>query len=298
MAKDSQKRVDVKGDGRIVLEPRQGSKKGIYHARLSVPNASGYKRFSTKTSDLEEAKYVAQKAYEELYFHVLGGGSLRAKLFDHVFDEWSAEMLSESVDDGAAGRKATVDRVKSYAKEFFGKRRIDEITAEDFFEFWAWRRENYAKKAPAPATLKREKTSISSLFNFALNKGYISKLPEYSTPTAQLERRPTFTNKEWNQIVREAKNWLEASKGKPFYRSRYVFYQYFFVLAYSGMRIGEARNLRWEDFRTLDDDAGSSGWLVANVRGKTGVREIVFHPEAVRPLIRYTFSGMGNSSLS
>lgn len=48
------------------------------------------------------------------------------------------------------------------------------------------------------------------------------------------------------------------------------------MLGASGIRVGEARDLRWCDLRTQYSDDGSR--LVADVSGKTGHREAVFQP--------------------
>jgi integrase len=54
--------------------------------------------------------------------------------------------------------------------------------------------------------------------------------------------------------------------------------QYVLVLANTGLRVGELRGLRWSDLRTVGTNDGSR--LVAEVRGKTGVREVVFQDGA------------------
>ena len=49
---------------------------------------------------------------------------------------------------------------------------------------------------------------------------------------------------------------------------------YVLVLANTGIRVGEARNLSWSDIDTfLGDDAKEN--IVLQVRGKTGAREVV-----------------------
>jgi hypothetical protein len=48
-------KVDVRGDGRVILYKRDGLKNPVYQARLRVPNAAGYKIVTTKTANLREA---------------------------------------------------------------------------------------------------------------------------------------------------------------------------------------------------------------------------------------------------
>ena len=71
-----------------------------------------------------------------------------------------------------------------------------------------------------------------------------------------------------------AREWVEEGKTKATGRDRFVSQQYFLILANTGMRVGELRNLRWMDLRTVKVDGGSR--LIGYVSGKTGSREVVF----------------------
>lgn len=80
MAVDSEGYIDLRGDGRIVLYKRQHLKNPKWQARISVPNATGYKVVSTKLFDFDEAKRFALNRYEELYMQVKAGGQLKTGL--------------------------------------------------------------------------------------------------------------------------------------------------------------------------------------------------------------------------
>ena len=81
MSSSLNSKVDVKGDGSVVLYKKQWLKNPKWIARLKVTGAKGYKTFSTKTTDQREAERIALDAYEEAYFRVKGGGLLNAKTF-------------------------------------------------------------------------------------------------------------------------------------------------------------------------------------------------------------------------
>ena len=51
MAKDDDIRIDLRGDGRVILYKRLGLKDPVWQARVHVPNATGYKGNTTTTSD-------------------------------------------------------------------------------------------------------------------------------------------------------------------------------------------------------------------------------------------------------
>ena len=50
MDADDADRIDVRGDGRVILYKRPGLKNPKWQARIRVPNAAGYKIVTTKTA--------------------------------------------------------------------------------------------------------------------------------------------------------------------------------------------------------------------------------------------------------
>ena len=84
MASDADVRIDLRGDGRVILYKRDNLKDPVWQARVRVPNSTGYKRITTKTSDQREAERFALNYYEELYIHVKTGGSIKSKTFKQV----------------------------------------------------------------------------------------------------------------------------------------------------------------------------------------------------------------------
>lgn len=289
MAADSEGYIDVRGDGRVVLYKRQHLKNPKWQARISVPNATGYKVVSTKHVDFDEAKRFALELYDDLRIQVKAGGQLKSRTFKQVCDEWKAYVKENGRTRRDGSWDTTIERIDSYALEFFGAKRIDEIREADFTSYWAWRRQNYAKKPPTNSTLKRERTSIMPVFKFALSKGYITSIPPTNTPRAKDNRRPTFSKSEWKAIEEATHGWVKAADELATYRDRYYARACFVLIAYSGLRIGELRTMRWQDISIEpgQDREGNKGeytfgWVS---RGKTGAREITFQP-GVEVLIR------------
>ena len=270
-------KVDVRGDGRVILYKRVGLKNLVYQARLRIPNAAGYKIVTTKTGNLREAERIALNLYEDLYMTVRAGGAIKPRSFKQVFEEWEKTVTTASTRQGKSWQ-GTVDRIKSYAIGFFGVKKITEIGEGDFADYWVWRKSNYARKLPSNGTLKRERASLMPVFKYAVTKGYISTLPVGSAPSAKSVRRPTFTLEEWRVLSRKMREWVKASQSKVILRDRMVAQQTFLILANTGVRIGELRSLRWSDLRTVKTEEGTR--LVGYVRGKTGAREVVFQQGA------------------
>jgi len=56
----SSQKVDVRGDGRVVIYLRDGLKRPIWQARIRVPNSTGYKVVSTKTENQRDPNTINQ----------------------------------------------------------------------------------------------------------------------------------------------------------------------------------------------------------------------------------------------
>ena len=269
---------DLRGDGRVILYKRSDLKNPKWQVRIRVPNAAGYKVVSAKTEDFKEAERFALNLYEDTYLHVKAGGSVQSKTFHQVFEEWKKYVKTIGHTRRGGSWEATIGRVATYAVPFFGAKKINTIGPVEFGDYWAWRKKTFNRKSPSNGTLRRERTSILPVFKFAVSRGYISMMPNTEPPKATLERRPTFTQDEWRTIYTKARDWVIEGESKATWRQRFMAQQYVLVLANTGLRVGEVRGLRWSDLRTVTTADGTR--LVAEVRGKTGAREVVFQSGA------------------
>lgn len=116
------------------------------------------------------------------------------------------------------------------------------------------------------------------VFKFAKQRGYVTTLPEIETASFKPQRRSTFTSAEWQTFYTQARAWVREGEKRATRRDRFIAQQVFLILANTGMRVGELRNLRWSDLRTMKLDEATQ--MVAWVKGKTGAREVVFQPGA------------------
>ena len=178
MASDGDVRIDLRGDGRVILYKRDNLKDPVWQARVRVPNSTGYKRITTKTSDQREAERFALNYYEELYIHVKTGGSIKSKTFKQVFAEWEKHVATMGHTRKGGSWEATIERIRVYALTFFGQMRMNDIGPVQFADYWEWRKKNYNRTKPTNGTLRRERTSILPVFKYAVSKGYLTAVPD------------------------------------------------------------------------------------------------------------------------
>jgi integrase len=276
MGTEQDERIDLKGDGRIILYKREGLKRPKWQTRIRVPNSTGYKIVTTGTDVLRDAERFAENLYEELYMRVKAGGSVQSRTFKQVYEEWKKHVTTMGHTRRGGSWGATIARIESYALKFFGGYRINAIGEKEFTEFWAWRKANFSKMQPSNGTLRRERTCILPVFKYAVSKGYITKIPETNPPKPSGERRPTFSPREWKAIRNSTIEWVKEGKKLATWRDRYVAQHCFNILAYTGIRIGELRTLRWSDVWSVKGADGA--YYAGSARGKTGARDFVFQP--------------------
>lgn len=265
---------DIRGDGSVVLYLNKAVsvKNPKWQARIKVRGASGYRRQSLRTTDFAEAKVFAIQLYDELNFSVMQGLTLNPKPFSAVFDEYIVKQGAkyQSAREISNWNKR-LDTLKLYALPYFAKMRIDNIKTNDFSDYLDDRRINFKRKPPTNETLIKERSSILGIFNYALEKGYIVKIPSFPKPAGDLVQRDSWTEAEYKKINAGMREWVQAGKKTGSWKQRYIFQQYFYILTNTGMRIGEARDITWGDFKRVNDLS------VVTVFGKTKKRrDVVF----------------------
>ena len=161
-----------------------------------------------------------------------------------MFEEWERAVTALGPTRQGGSWEATIERVRSYALEFFGPKKIDTVAPSDFAEFWIWRKGNYSQAGRRPnATLRRERTSLLPVFKFAVSKGYIRRgSPAPNPPKAAVgaATRRSRSRSGGSSFGRRGSGSPRASR-KAAFRDRLVSQQCFLILANSGMRVGELR---------------------------------------------------------
>jgi integrase len=264
--------LDLRGDGRVVLYKRADHQNPKWTVRLKIPETSGFVVKSTKTTDDFEARRFAEDLYYRLEGKARRGEPINSPTFRRVFAEWSKLPVAEEVVRTARYVNGNVRRVDIWALQYFGELTIDKVTEAKLADYVDWRLSQ--PRRPAIVTLKNERTAIRQLLRFAKRRGYISDVPEFAIKSGKINARPDIPETEWHRLVRFLPGYVDRAQDKRRQRERFYLVLYILIMGNTGIRIGEARRLRWRDVSTnwtLTDEVRA----ILSVRGKTGEREVV-----------------------
>ena len=264
--------LDLRGDGRIVLYKRADHQNPKWTARLKIPSIEGYVVKSTKTTDAFEARRFAEDLYYRLEGKARRGEPINSPTFRRVFSEWAKVPVAEQAVRTAKYVNGNVRRVEIWALQYFAELTIDRVTDARLADYLDWRLSQ--PRRPAIVTLKNERTAIRQLLKFAKRKGYISDVPEFAIKSGRINARPDIPEREWHRLTRFLPQYVDRVQDKRRQRERFYLALYILILGNTGIRVGEARRLRWRDVsttRTLTDEVRA----ILSVRGKTGEREVV-----------------------
>jgi len=106
---------------------------------------------------------------------------------------------------------------------------------------------------PTNNTIRHELTYLKIFIHWSQSVGHTSKEVTIEKPPKGNNRRPHFTRGDWSKLTRFMRIWIsrgEEDGGKT--RERLMLCQCMLVLTNTGIRIGEARMLKWRDIESKE----------------------------------------------
>ena len=262
-------------DGKIVLYQLADRPKKLWLCRIKVPKNTGYVYRGTGTSDLYEARKFAEELLEDFLIKIKLGQSITGHNLAKMVEEYETHINAKG--EPTKRELAILAFLKTYAVPYFTKNKITELTTGEIARFFDWRRQNSKKKAPRETTIIHESSILRTFLNWCFTRGLIEKRIEIEKPKHDGSRRPHFDLKDWNKLVRFLREWVKQGvhKSGPIYRDRVMLTNYVLILSNTGIRVGEARGLRWMDVDSEPANAIDEANIILHVSGKTGTREVV-----------------------
>ncbi len=251
-----------------------------WYCRVRVPKTDRYKVFSLRTSDIREAKDKAFDLDADVRFRVKHDVPVFEKSFAEAAQEYSAHAKSN-----ASFGQITMDRwkiidthIRVHLIPYIGNMQVTMVNVDKWNAYYAWRKENgkgIDGKAPKDGTVRGEMKTFRAIMNFCVGKGYIreKQAPKGKLPEDKA-RREEFTLQEYRHLHTYARTWIKEGRTDYHIWYRTMAYNFILIMANTGMRTMEARNLRWRDVDLRRDQAGRS-FVTMNVRAKKKFRELV-----------------------
>ncbi|MEJ1960013.1 MAG: site-specific integrase [Gammaproteobacteria bacterium] len=153
-----------------------------------------------------------------------------------------------------------------------------------------WRVKRVEPKAQKDGTLKtkdvsgnpirHERNLYRAILRYQLEKRCvrIDQIPQGKIPRAKA-RREAFAPDEYRALHTFARTkWIKQASDENSKWYRTVLYNFILVMANTGMRPVEAKNLRWQDIDLRKDAASGREFVIINVRGKGKHRELIAAP--------------------
>lgn len=265
-------------DGAIYLFRRADYKKPTWFCRIKIPHTKGYISQSTKTTDEHLAFKFADDVYLKALAEVASGRDLNSKKVTAAIEDFI-----KSYSENEKKKPTAITRAKflTHISTYFGNKRLKEINTKVLAELNDWIIENSRTGSLSVNTLKRYTTDLKQFLNWCYDRSYIDTLPRFPKLKTESNRRPHFDDKDWSKLTRHLREFIKSPKAS---RDRNMLRDYVLILANTGIRVGEARNLKWKDLREipneLDDTEPAN--IALSVSGKTGARIVIARTAEVR----------------
>ena len=281
-------------DGKLTIFKRSG----VYYARLRISPGKKYLWRSLKTTDEQTAIRAGRRLLFQIEQRAEQGLPPKSKLFSTVIDDYIRYRERDHAHGKTSeGMLRQIIRVSKFWREYAGALAVDAIDDRVMREFIPWRRDYYlnfkklpknAKLHPTDKTLQWDMMLGKAIVKWAHEQGLRGKQPSITaTFTPKKKRvRPAFERWEYRQLWRTLCKRIKTAKDNRIRRSRELLRYYVLVLANSGLRPGEANNLKLRDVHSFKDEKGRSNYRLV-VRGKTGERDAIVRSVAAKRLDKY-----------
>jgi len=270
-------------DGQIYLYRRQDYKKQIWFCRIKVPNTKGYVFKSTQTSDEHAAYKFADDLFNQSLVQVMNGEQLGSKRVSFAINEYITRLNNST----ASKKYSTTLRIQFLERilPLFNKTLIKDVKTATLMDIYDAMQINARGGQLSPNTIQRYSTDLKQFFAWCVERGYLQKIPTFPKIQTNDNRRPHFNNADYNKLTRFMREFVKYNNPN-IVRDRTILINYVLILSNTGIRVGEARNLKWRDVHKIKGEDPTKMEMALFVQGKTGKREVVSRTNEIETYLK------------
>ncbi len=270
-------------DDRLTIFKKSVSKN--WYARIFIEGKS--KEISSKKRNLRDAKKVLFEWYHSLQYKQSNAISVHDQLFNKLFKQYIKYRRANK--DGAYTDNIDT-QFNAFYKEVFANRKINSISKKTIIEYLRKRRSLYKKKTGKEIshfTLSGDLMMLSGFMTWCTENGHKNTplristkwVREVTTVADRTTARTFFTISEYDKLLSTSRARIKKAKeqGNPLWVARReLLHNYIIFMCGSGLRTGEAKNLKWNDVKWEGHNKRSNEKnLELNVSGKRGGRTVI-----------------------
>ena len=257
-------------DGAIYIYVRPDYIKPTWLCRLKIPNMKGYVVRSTRATDEHAAYKFAVDLYNQFLVRSIKGEDLNSPIISKVIDFYIVRLKPSASRQSVHYKVLLAKRIQP----FFRSKTFGELDTALISRMVDHLVKGSRNGKLSPNTIRRTYSDFKHFLNWCVEEGYLSTIPRFPKLLGEQSQRPHFDAKDWMKLTRHLREFVKV-KNRAVRRSRMMLRDYVLVLTNTGIRVGEARTLKWRDVRAVGGTEERAADIVLTVKGKTGVREVV-----------------------
>ena len=244
-----------------------------------------YIRTSTKCERLPDAKAFAEDWYHGRKSEIKSGSFQPIK--EKTFADAAAQFLTRYKRLVEGGKKSSsyllgMEKVlNSQVLPFFGPKPLSQLGTVSWNQYKASLYERNSRISNA--TLHQHKNVINVVCREAVNLGWIPSKPTIQDDHSSRDQtlpRSWFELKEYKQLLRASRNHIKTLSKTRWADAAWELHDYIIFMVNTGLRVGEAANVRFCDVQIYTDlnaqdqkGVAKRYLLIQNIKGKRGTGE-------------------------